>query len=859
DDETAVARAIFTVNGATVLNATSGVYDPLTRATTFRATVNVLPKNADTRIPIVVTATDVRGNTQTDTREVIYERVEDATLPTAAWLTPLDGAALPSNQSNWLTTLRIRASDDQTVTSVRFESGALAAPITLTTPKSGTTDIFEAKAALTMPVDGSSFVIKAIVADGDPAHDVELPITIDPVAATPVITGDINISSITADQYANKSLLVRGARVYVTVPLTLADLMLVDGATLSVSEETRLDLTITDRLFVDADSRIDVTAKGFLGGLATREDNSFTNPSRSGRTLSGSGATNASASHAGIGGASTGATNTTYGSITDPEDFGAGGAAHTASALPGGNGGGAMRIRGGTGLARFVVAGPISADGAAGSWAAGAGGSIDLRARALITSPLTRITANGADDDASLTTDMGGGGGRIALRITERFDAQTSQLVARGGRNGVAAEGAQYVDGGAGTIYVSMPDATRTLIVSSADSRYPATTHRTMGTPLGALDVDTITIGPRALARFDVASTVTPIVDATATIAAPSDVPTITLRSTTPAANGSVAQNTTIDALYDAASTVGIREVRAILDVQPVDAAHYPQFAPSLTNATLAATVPSNATAGAASLRLVVRDRAGRVATTSAIPFTIVTNSGPVIDTFDVTPAIESYAGRTLAVAATASDDIAVQSLTLTSSVGTVTANAATKPTATTMARTFNVALPVTATPGSNVTLTLAALDDFPGRIATTATKSIAILHDTLAPSLTIAKPAANDQYDEASGATFAVEVNASDAEVAVKRVVATFDGVDTPLAFSNGLWRATLSVPNVDGTDPVAKSITVKAYDYEDNAATSSVAFSIKPLIDPNAPALSWSCGSPGAMAPAGIAVPLR
>ncbi|HEX7828619.1 MAG TPA: hypothetical protein VF787_03150, partial [Thermoanaerobaculia bacterium] len=175
------------------------------------------------------------------------------------------------------------------------------------------------------------------------------------------------------------------------------------------------------------------------------------------------------------------------------------------------------------------------------------------------------------------------------------------------------------------------------------------------------------------------------------------------------------------------------------------------------------------------------------------------------------------------------------------------------------MARTFNVALPVTATPGSNVTLTLSALDDFPGRIATTATKPIAILHDTLAPSLTIAKPAANDQYDEATGATFAVEVNASDAEVAVKRVVATFDGVDTPLAFSNGLWRATLSVPNVDGTDPVAKSITVNAYDHEDNVATSSVAFFIKPLIDPNAPALSWSCGSPGAMAPAGIAVPLR
>ena len=42
------------------------------------------------------------------------------------------------------------------------------------------------------------------------------------------------------------------------------------------------------------------------------------------------------------------------------------------------------------------------------------------------------------------------------------------------------------------------------LVVSSFDERHPATSHRTAGTPLGATDFDSITIGPRALARYDV-------------------------------------------------------------------------------------------------------------------------------------------------------------------------------------------------------------------------------------------------------------------------------------------------------------------------------------------------------------------
>ncbi len=508
DAETGIARAVLSVNGVEVLNTTSGSYDAATGITTFTKSVLVPPKNADTRIAIVATAYDKRNNAVTETHEVIYDRRDDSTLPKAAWITPLDGAALPANQPSWLATLRVRATDDSKVTSVRFESSALASPITIENPKSGTTDIFEAKTTLAIPADKAPFVIKAIVADGDPAHDVELPITIDPVDVAPVITADINISSITADQYANKSVMVRGARVYISVPLTVKDLILTDGALLSNPEETKLDVTITDHLFVDADSRVDVSGRGYLGGFRTREDGSFTNTSLAGRTLGGTtngGAIGGDGSHAGFGGSGQGQTNATYGSITNPADFGSGSSASTAGPA-GGNGGGAVALRGGTG--RFVLAGPVLANGDTIA-TAGAGGSILLDARAIITGPGTRIAANGGDSGATVDfSDTGGGGGRIAIRARERLDLDPAVAViqARGGRNGGGTEGANYVDGGAGTIHLVRPGATLgELIVSSFDERYPSTSHRAAATPLaGTLSFDAITIGHHALARFDV-------------------------------------------------------------------------------------------------------------------------------------------------------------------------------------------------------------------------------------------------------------------------------------------------------------------------------------------------------------------
>ena len=67
-------------------------------------------KNNDTRIHIVATAYDYHGNLASQTNDVIYEGVNDVTIPKASWISPLDGAALPAGDSALAVKLRGNAS-----------------------------------------------------------------------------------------------------------------------------------------------------------------------------------------------------------------------------------------------------------------------------------------------------------------------------------------------------------------------------------------------------------------------------------------------------------------------------------------------------------------------------------------------------------------------------------------------------------------------------------------------------------------------------------------------------------------------------------------------------------------------------
>ena len=844
DAETSVAKVVFAYDGKSV-TVTSHSTDA-NGVATFTTSVTVPPKNADTRIHIVATAYDIANNATPATTDVIYDSVNDAEVPKAAWITPLDGAALPTGQTNWTTTLRVRATDNIKVTQVKFESSALPSPVIVVNPKSGTADVYEANATLAMPSDLAPFVITATISDDDETHDVVLPITIAPVHPDSEITADFSINATNAATYAGKSLMIRGAgkRVFITVPLALQNLMVLDGAKLTNPDQTKIDLTIADHLFIDADSSVDVTGKGYLGGWVARDDNTSKNDSNIGMTLGATttGGAIESASYAGIGGESpNGLSNATYGSITNPTDLGSGGGGSTdGHKTPGGSGGGAALLRGGN---TYVIAGAIRADGGTGL-NAGSGGSVLLSSHAIVTSADTRVTANGGTER--------GGGGRVSISASDRFDfVDLATLVtARGGHSSGS------TDGGAGTIFVKRPGATNgELIVSSYDASFPNTTHLTKGTPLaGTLTFDALTVTQRALARLDNAVTlpsgVNPTVDHGALLLQPTDVPSITLTSTTPAAGSNVIQNTPITSTFDATSLDGVDHVRAILAASSTDAAVSFIDHPSTVTATnLAATIPATAAPGATTLKLRVVARSGRFVDTALSNFNIVANTPPSITQFDATPS-SLYPGHSFSVTASATDDVAVTALNLTSTLGTVTSPAP---------QHFNVAIANNAAPG-DVTLTLSASDGFPGRADTTQTKTVTVLQDTVAPVITITSP--SQALQESTGGTFTVEATIVDAEVGVKTATATWEGQTTtltPVAGKTNTYGATLPIPEVDGIDPVSKTLKVTASDFANNSIDATKTVVINPLTDPAAPTVAWICASPNAMFAAGTSVKLR
>ena len=351
----------------------------------------------------------------------------------------------------------------------------------------------------------------------------------------------------------------------------------------------------------------------------------------------------------------------------------------------GGNGGGAIALRGSTAsgdLSRFVVAGAVRADGETGTggrWGAGSGGSVLLSSRTLITGPSSRLTANGGDDDGADNNASGAGGGRMSVTATDRFDVTdlTTLLQVRGGRN-LGSEVPTTLDGGAGTLFLKQPGSTLgELIVSSFDERFKAATHLTRYTPIGtangALTFDAITVASRALARFDndytVADAGKVTHDASSLIVQPADVPSVSM-TTTPAAGADVIQGASITATLNGSSVAGVGRIAFAFSAgtpSPVYFDYSNTISPTNANVGVAVT----AATGNATLKAIVTDRAGRTAETAATTFNVVANSAPVITAFDVTPSsLQTYAGHTITVAVAATDDIAVTSLALSTTSG---------------------------------------------------------------------------------------------------------------------------------------------------------------------------------------------
>jgi hypothetical protein len=508
DNETTVQTVTFFVDGNPVAVASSST-DAATGRQTFRSVSTKVPPVADdTNIPIVVTAKDYNNNTKSTTFNVLYKGVNDPDAPKVTWLCPIDKAAIPADYDNFALKLRISAVD-QDVTSVSFTANT-PTPITATGARdTSTTYDWTGTLNFTRTPAPGTVVITVTVKDTVSTHQVDLPITLDVVRTDIVLSGAQAISDLNINTYQGKSVALVGTAAVLApqLPVAFENLLVLNGARVetlatTTTKEYKVDFTVKGITYVDCDSSINVTQKGYAGGWQNTTDgqNNDFHGRTVGNTTTGGADASSQGSHAGIGGigGGDGQTNAVYGSITRPSDLGSGGGGSPACCSVGAPGGGAVALHGGSGendASRIVIAGAVRADGGDGVvWAAGSGGSIWLEGKQVLFGPRTVVTANGGDDPASATGSWGAGGGRASISATTKLDVSAALISARGGRNSTGAENRSFVDGGAGTIFIKKPGQDLgELTVSSYDTRFPNTINLTRPTPIGRIGRGTST------------------------------------------------------------------------------------------------------------------------------------------------------------------------------------------------------------------------------------------------------------------------------------------------------------------------------------------------------------------------------
>ena len=212
----------------------------------------------------------------------------------------------------------------------------------------------------------------------------------------------------------------------------------------SSAETYKLNLTVNGGMIIETGGVINVDGMGYAFGYG---------PGRGVAAFGGYGG----GGHGGIGGTSKGVT---YGSITTPTNCGSSG-----SNWHDGGGGGVVKLNvGGT----LTVNGTISANGytpsSSGNCSAG-GGSVYIRAGAIIGTTTGVIRANGGNSPSS--NEGSGGGGRVSVILTNAvadFSGYSGTMIACGGNAGYA--------GAAGTVYQeTAPQGTGhgTLIIDNAN------------------------------------------------------------------------------------------------------------------------------------------------------------------------------------------------------------------------------------------------------------------------------------------------------------------------------------------------------------------------------------------------------
>lgn len=161
---------------------------------------------------------------------------------------------------------------------------------------------------------------------------------------------------------------------------------------------------------------------------------------------------------------------------------------------------------------------------------------------------------------------------------------------------------------------------------------------------------------------------------------------------------------------------------------------------------------------------------------------------------------------------------------------------------------TYTIAIPLNATPGSLVIVATAR--DTYGH-PTSATATVAVTADATPPVLSNPRPA--NGVTVTAGQTVTVGVDASD-NVGVASVDITIAGLTTTR--TGPPYQTGYAAPPVSSSTPVPVRFTAR--DKAGNTATLDQSFTVAPLANPNAPVVTLQCPTPGALFPAGYAVPI-
>ena len=274
--------------------------------------------------------------------------------------------------------------------------------------------------------------------------------------------------------YDGKALIVDGTTATIDGTHAFDSVEVVGGATIThdattSTTESKIAWQLANGLWIDSTSKIDVSARGYLGGYTV------------GNTTTGGTTGWAGGSYGGLGGAGgePGAANWVYGDYTNPDELGSGGGTFLGGQQS--TGGGLVRIT----AATAQIDGSILANGGSVfSCSGGSGGGIRLDVSRLAGAGT--IAANGGNGSEYAG---GGGGGRVAIYFSDMSQFTAAHVTANGSsaQNGVG--------GGVGTVYLKNTSAGGEGVLRIDSHGTPAGTW----TPLGmssdtAFNVDHLVI-----------------------------------------------------------------------------------------------------------------------------------------------------------------------------------------------------------------------------------------------------------------------------------------------------------------------------------------------------------------------------